>query len=294
MEGKGGGVDFSTELPYFQELWENRKSSSGRHTAEAWEGRANEWIAEIDSDAGDKSVTERVRSMASYLRSRGLLHNSDKILDVGCGLGSFVLNFAQTAQHVTGIDFSTRFIEHAKATAASSGVSNVSFELHDICTLDVEAEGLSGAFDLVFASLSPAVTEKGSLSKFMKMSRAMCCNVSFMRTDDSLLERVIKDVFGGEARSRRDGMGFYALLNLLLLSGYYPETYYFTVETEKRVAPSRKLAEDLAFNLRLDSTEDIDKIMRYLEGKGETERNVVTRFGSILWDVRHGSFCERM
>ena len=65
-------------------------------------------------------------------------------------------------------------------------------------TLDVDAAGLAGAFDLVFTSITPAVTAKGVLHKLMKMSRAMCCNVSFVHVGDTLLERVSRDVFGGK------------------------------------------------------------------------------------------------
>jgi len=283
------GSDYSTELPYFIKLWDERAAAGSRQTAATWDERAAEWIVEMDESGTDSALSQRVEAMAGYLRKRGLLSEDDRILDVGCGLGSFAIEFAKTSGHVLGIDFSSRFIEHGNSLVMQHGITNVSFEEHDLLTLDVDSSGFSGAFDLVFASISPAVTAKGCLQKLMKMSKGKCCNVSYLSSNDSLLSCIIRDVYGGNARPRRDGMGFYALLNLLLLSGYYPETHYFTVEASKPATPSQKLANDLAFNLRLDSAEDTEKILRYLEKKGETVRHTVTRFGSLLWDTRLSS-----
>ncbi|MCL2409826.1 MAG: class I SAM-dependent methyltransferase [Oscillospiraceae bacterium] len=286
MDDKGRGADFRTELQRFQKMWDNRGSSVGRRTAEKWNERAEKWIDELGEDDGNKSMMERVRVTAEYLRARGLLRAEDTVVDVGCGPGLFVMEFAKTAKRAVGIDFSERFVEYGNALAISQGVDNVSFERHDMITLDVDAAKLSRAFDLVFTSITPAMTGKGVLPKLMKMSRAMCCNISFVHVGDSLLERVSRDVFGGEVYPRHDGMGFYTLLNLLLLSGYYPETYYYTIETNKRVKPDLRLAEDIAVELNFNSAEDINKILSYLEKVGEMERQSISRYGSILWDTR--------
>jgi len=280
------GFDFGTELPYFQNLWDERGSQRGEHTAAIWDERAAEWIAELDAANVDSSLAARVEAMAAYLRSKGLLTGEQHVLDVGCGMGSFVLEFARTAKYVMGMDFSSRFLEYGQSVAERMAVENVCFSLHDLLTLDVDEAGFSGAFHLVFASINPALTAKGCLQKLMQMSKSFCCNVSFLHTDDSLLKGVISDVYAGKVRSRRDGMGFYTLLNLLLLSGFYPETHYFTVETRSLAVPNRKLAVDLASDLRLDAVEDVDKILSYLEKKGETDRISVSRFGSILWGIK--------
>ncbi|MCL2226460.1 MAG: class I SAM-dependent methyltransferase [Oscillospiraceae bacterium] len=279
-------ANFGTELPYFKELWYKRGTSRGVHTAEVWEERAEEWIDELSDENGGKSMTERVRSMASYLRTRGLLQGGDTVADVGCGPGLFVMEFAKTVKQAVGIDFAERFVKYGNELALNNGISNASFERHDLLEIDVDAAGLSKKFDLVFASITPAVTGKECLHKLMKMSRAMCCNVSFVNVKDSLLERISTDLFDGKAKHRHDGMGFYSLFNFLLLSGYYPETFYCTIETNEKVIPSRRFAEDIAFNLRLNLPEDIEKILKYLEKNGEMERHCLNRYGSILWDTR--------
>ncbi|MCL2409930.1 MAG: class I SAM-dependent methyltransferase [Oscillospiraceae bacterium] len=285
MENRAHGADLSAELAYFQEMWDKRASSIKEHTAQTWDTRAADWIDELNEPGGAKSIVERVEATAGYLRNRGLLQENDTVADIGCGPGLFVMEFAKTVKQAVGIDFSERFIEYGRELAAKCGVGNASFEQRDLLTLDVDAAGLADAFDLVFTSITPAITGYGVLQKLMKMSRAMCCNISFVNVGDNLVERVSRDMYGGKVRQRRDGMGFYTMLNLLFLSGYYPETHYCTIETGGRVNPSQELAEDIAFNLRLDSSEE-PKILRYLEKLGETERHTVSRFGSILWDTR--------
>jgi SAM-dependent methyltransferase len=282
----GKQTNFGTELPHFQELWQKRGSPRSVHTVEVWEERAEKWIDELSYEDGGNSMPERVRSISSYLRTRGLLQGGDIVVDVGCGPGLFVLEFAKTVRQAVGIDFAERFVKYGNKLAQTSDVNNAHFERHDMLKIDIDAAGLYKAFDLVFSSLTPAVTGTGCLHKLMKMSRAMCCNVSFVNVSDSLLECISNDLFNGQPRTRHDGMGFYSLFNFLLLSGYYPETFYCTIETNERVVPSRRLAEDIAFNFRLDLPEDIDRILKYLEKTDEVERHRINRYGSILWDTR--------
>jgi len=282
-------ANFDTELPHFQQLWHKRGSSKTVHTSELWDKRAEEWIDKLGNegnDGGEDATAERVKAIASYLRMHGLLKEGDSVADVGCGPGLFVMEFAKTAKCAVGIDFSERFVRYGNELAIKAGVENVSFLQHDMLELDVVEAGLSKSFDLVFSSITPAVTGEQCLHKLVEMSRAMCCNVSFVNVSDSLLSAVSGELFGGKLNRRHDGMGFYSLFNLLLLSGYYPQTYYHTVETNEQVIPGRRLAEEVAFNLRLDSPRDVERILKYLEENSELTRRRVSRYGCILWDVR--------
>ena len=98
MDKKRHGTDLSSELTYFQEMWDNRTSSGSKHTAETWDERAADWIDELNEESGAKSIVERVKDTAGYLRARGLLQESDTVVDVGCGPGLFVMEFAKTVK----------------------------------------------------------------------------------------------------------------------------------------------------------------------------------------------------
>lgn len=59
------------------------------------------------------------------------------LLDCGCGRSTSILNLAEAIApgQVIGIDINPRVIEQARERAAKSGLSNVSFEVADICEL---------------------------------------------------------------------------------------------------------------------------------------------------------------
>jgi len=275
------------DLDYFADLWGSRGYSRLDHSPEVWDERAENWIDEIGPDGmGKPGMNERVEYTARYLRSRGLLGEGSSVIDIGCGPGVFVMEFAKTAMHSVGMDHSGRFIEYATACAKAREICNASFVKADFLTLDVEKSGFAGVFDLVFTSITPAATGSGSLEKLMKMSRGFCHNVSFVNVKDTLAERVSHDVFREEFKPRFDGVGFYALLNLLWLGGYYPETTYYTEERVESIVPDERAASECARLCGRLEPEDTAKVLRYMENCKEIERCSEYRYGAILWDAR--------
>ena len=274
------------DTKYFTGLWGTRQHCRLDHSPEAWDDRAERWIDDLGADGRGKiGMNERIDHTARYLISRGALNAETTVIDVGCGPGLFVMEFAKTARHAVGIDHSKRFIDYAKTCANSRNLHNASFLEDDFLYLDIDKAGYSGAFDLVFASITPAVTGEGGIVKFLKMSRGFCNNVSFVNVSDTLAERVSLDVFGEKYKPRFDGTGFYALLNLLWLDGYYPETSYYTDSRMEVITPSEENAADFATLCGRFESEDAAKVMRYLEKHGDIERQSEYCYGSILWSV---------
>lgn len=70
------------------------------------------------------------------------------VLEVGCGRGRALAKLARQfpASRFLGVDFSKDAIAHARASAASQGLANVTFEARDAATLEV-----AGTMDLVLA-----------------------------------------------------------------------------------------------------------------------------------------------
>jgi SAM-dependent methyltransferase len=285
-ETRESGLRRDGELEYFTALWEKRNESPVRHSPEIWDRRAGGWISRLGDDSESAaSMRGRVEATARYLRGRGLLAPNDSVVDVGCGPGLFVTEFAQTVRLAAGMDYSGRFIDYARMYAAERGVTNVTFSQCDFLAFDVSKAGLEGAFDLVFTSITPAASGKGCLDKLMSMSRRWCYNASFVSSSDELLSRVSWDVFGEGPRKQIDGRGFYALLNLLWLRGYYPETNYYLEERDETVRPSPELAEEIAARCGRDEPGDAERVLRRLEEIGCTRRRSSYRYGAILWDV---------
>jgi SAM-dependent methyltransferase len=288
MTMPGALRDNVNEIEYYRGVWERKMSPRIVHSQGIWNERAGEWIQDLGSDGTGKPTTlVRVEAAASYLRSRGLLGAKSVVCDVGCGPGLFVMEFARTAKRATGIDYSERFIAYATELARKRGVANVSFECRDFIAIDIDGSGLEGAFDLVFTSITPAASGKGCLDKIMRMSRAFCFNTSFVHVDDSLAKRAAREVFNEEYAPRWNGNGFYALVNLLWLSGYYPETSYRDERREEILRVDESLAAECGRVIRRDRGDDVARIFEWLRRSGEeVKRDSLYRYGSVLWDVR--------
>ncbi|MDR3310234.1 MAG: class I SAM-dependent methyltransferase [Oscillospiraceae bacterium] len=277
---------FGDELAHFTQLWEERSRPPTSHSQEEWDERAKEWIAGLGAEGTDKeSSNARVRATAEYLRSAGLLQPDSTAADVGCGPGLFVSEFARHIKYALGIDQSRVFAEYAREIFKKRGLTNAAYDVHDFIALDLADTDYTGAFDLVFTSITPAASGKGCLEKLIAMSRAHCYNASFVQATDSVAERVARDVFGEPFRSRFDGSGFYAMANVLWLNGYYPVTSYYDDERDEKFTPDADFAANIADTLGKFADGDAEKILRYIE-KYDGERHTEYRFGGLLWDVR--------
>lgn len=70
---------------------------------------------------------------------------TDRVLDVGCGTGQFVVAIAPLAAHATGADLTPAMLDKARAQQARAGVANVDWLQADSAHLPIA----DGAFDIV-------------------------------------------------------------------------------------------------------------------------------------------------
>jgi SAM-dependent methyltransferase len=252
-----------------------------------WEDRASDWISEfVYGEIGRPWTLRRVSQTATYLRDRGLIGSESSVVDVGCGAGLFVMEFAKTAKYAMGLDYSNRFIQYGREAAKIQGIHNTEFNICDFDNADIEEMGFTGAFDLAFSYITPAIFSLESVNKLIKMSRSWCYNASFVCVRDSLVEYICSDVFGEKYKSHRDGTGFYSLFNILWLMGYRPETsYYVEVHTEI-FTPTWDNAKELAGRCHHGTPEGTEEVLNWLNKHGEIERRVEYIYGGILWDIR--------
>ncbi len=283
------------EQEYFADLYEAEQmetEGSPERTMEKWDKRADAWEAER-REGRREARDERLLSTVEYLKSRGLLTPEQTVADIGCGPGRFAAEFGKTAGHVTGFDLSEKMIGYGKDYVRRAGLTNVSFCRLDFRALDVKKAGLSHSFDLVVASLTPALSRVDELEKMMEMSRAFCCSVSFISSARPLEEALMKELFGRRAKSRGNGRQFYALFNLLFLKGYLPEATYYRRREERRILPDDSYIEGFMENSlsgeerTRESRERIEAWFRDRTEADGTIRTVNTScYGRLLWDLR--------
>lgn len=138
--------DFQKDEEYFRQLWCYRSPTHFQHTQQLWDERADEWEDELQNDAvKSKSTQDRVDATARYLRARGLLGPEDDVIDIGCGPGRFVAEFAKTCRSAVGADLSGRMLEHGAAFAKSQGITNTGYVRLDFNQADLDELGWRSA-----------------------------------------------------------------------------------------------------------------------------------------------------
>lgn len=289
--------NFKPDLDYYKALWEFRENAGFQHTTEVWDSRADDWEIELSRDSEFKrSLTRRVENVSAFLRGHGLLQAGSEVLDIGCGPGRFVADFARTAGYVTGMDLSPRMIEVGINHCQDCSLDNVSFLAGDFTQLDIKSLGWEDKFDLVFTSITPAIGTMEMLQKAMSICRGYCFNSTFIRWEDELEKQLAKDLYASEYRPspKLHGRSFYALFNLLLLSGYLPETSYQLQEQSEYVELNEDLARYYAkcFSADMLATDAQTRriheyLQKYVNDKGEILRSYKRWYGWILWDVRN-------
>ena len=288
------------EYEYFSRMWSGETDgpakAAARNTSNLWNERADDWAMLLSTDTPFKrSLDARVASAAEFLRERGALKNGYSVIDIGCGPGRFVAEFAKTAAHASGTDISEKMVNHSAAYAESAGLKNTSFTACDFKAAQPSDMGWSKAFDLVFASITPAVGDMDGLRKMIEMSRAYCFNSSFVWNTDDLRDRISRNVFGAEPEENEqlDGRGFYSLFNLLWLDGYFPEVRYHNQELYEDTPVDDELIRyyTRVFSKRgIDRAEVYERIGAYLarlcRADGTVQTHSSRRYGWTLWDVR--------
>lgn len=204
------------DLP-FARLWREHKPQSLEETRAFWDQRADEF-----NDITHCKDKEERYELIHYLESKGALQPGFRVLDLGCGAGRYALEFARRAESVTGIDISPNMIAYAKANAKDAGLSNAEFLALAWQNADLDVSGWRGAFDLVFASMSPAINSEETLMAMHAASRGHCFMSGFIKRADTLLHHLAGRLVPEMPLPPLDGTIFYAF-NVLWQHGIYAD-----------------------------------------------------------------------
>ena len=262
---------------------------------ESWDLRAADWDTKYRREDERAEHEVRIRDMAVWLRKRGLLGPDQVVADIGCGPGRFAAEFARTAGGVLGVDISPKMVEYGRVWCREQGLTNTRFTAVDFANADIAALGWEKQFDLVFSSITPAVSTLQGLENLMRMSRAWCFNASFVYNDNPLHTDMMHTLFGREPRRNKTSHShwFYELFCLLWSRGYYPETFYYTQRKSVRLLPDLTTARRLArYLLEEDEADEaaVRKVLGYLEqhadGDGGVMEDSECRYGWLLWNVQ--------
>ena len=210
------------DIQYFEKLWDDTKSKEKREKSISfWDSRAEDFNESSKKKKDDKNFEELIKMFID----KEIVNESTSILDIGCGPGKYAIEFGKKCRQVTAIDISSNMMNFAKQNAEYAGLKNILFELVDWEDIEIEEKDWVNKFDLVFASMSPAINSKKALEKMIKASKNYCFLSTFINRKD-YLQDYLADNMKLEWKKNNFRDRFQIIFNILYSMGYYPELRY--------------------------------------------------------------------
>lgn len=276
------------EVSIFERLWENTFSRDLATMKSSWDARAEDYnenvIKKADKRKDDLNAVE-------FLISKDAIKKGDDVLDIGCGPGKYSMKFAEIANTVTAVDISPNMLKYAKENVENAGFNNVTFKNTPWQTFDVKEAGWDKKFDLVFASMTPAINCKESLVKMIQASKKYCFMSGFVYRNSKISDELSKQEFGqGYRGKKKAGESIYCAFNILWNMGFCPEIIYKDTVWENEWALD-KVIEDYTSDfcktgyVDKESEEKVKKYLESISEDGKVKDVTRSKIAWILWEV---------
>lgn len=250
-----------------RQFWEDRwlaavvdspmqRRRRGGDAMQRWNKMANDF-AERTSDKGNG---EKRQKTIAWLQELGALRQGGRVLDIGAGPGNWALPLAATGAEVTALEPAEGMIDILQGRIRASEAENITVRHATWQEIDLDAEGWRGAFDLVFASMTPGVDGPEMLHKMIAAAsqNGGFCYLSAFAGDHwqewygQLWRKLFDEDLGGHVNN------IIHPFNLVYAMGYRPELRFES--WERQISwPRDKAIED--FTTHLESyTEITDEV----------------------------------
>ncbi|MEG1633029.1 MAG: class I SAM-dependent methyltransferase [Oscillospiraceae bacterium] len=197
--------------------WQN-PAESGEIQARIWDRAAEEY-------ANKPIPAFETDSLLRLLDEKHILTPETKALDIGCGAGLYSIALAGRVKSAVGVDISPLMARYGSRRAESLGLSNVALSQLNWAEADIDRLGFRGAFDLVFANMTPAINDYSGFEKMNLCSSAHCVMVKPTRRRDKIQDAALALIGITGQRERFDDTVLNAF-SYLWQSGCCPELSY--------------------------------------------------------------------
>lgn len=161
----------------------------------------------------------RSARIIGWLENQGVNFNGASVLDIGAASGIFSIPFAQRGADVTAVEPSLPFTEllaHNNQKWADGKVKIVRAAFED---MDTKKLGWEQAFDIVFVSMCPAITDWEMVEKVISCARKFCYISLAAGPKEHSLTLEILPLLNHSYNKHQNSEMMY-LLQLLYLKGY--------------------------------------------------------------------------
>lgn len=163
-----------------------------------------------------------------------------KVLDIGFGAGRYLLRLLQKGALVSGIELSDQMMNYAKQNLIENNrnpeeVLMINEAWEDV---DIEKWDMRGRYDLVFLSMSPAISSHEMLEKAIRCTKQGLYMTGHVRLYDPLYHEISTKHY--QQLPQENKSRIYHVFNLLYLDGYHP-----SFQMKKKKKTNETCAEEL-------------------------------------------------
>lgn len=229
----------------------------------------------------------RTNRIISLVESNGLSIKGSRILDIGCGPGTFALPLALKGASVTALDISDGMLGLLATEARSIGISRVETIRASWKEIDPSAAGISGAFDIVFSAFSSAIETEEEILKMEQCSRQWCVFTASGKIRFDKLCKAIRKKFGLPLNPRPDIRNIRKSLERMGRVFWY-ESYPVIVRIKKTIAETaEQIAKSVEGKKITANQEQIAAAVSTLSGitvqDGVIECKRHSEIGVVMW-----------
>lgn len=174
----------------------------------------------------NKTQKDFILKVVNLLQKEKIISKESEVLDIGCGPGSYALPLAKKIKKIVAIDPAEEMLQAMMKEAKKRKIINI---IPVCCRW--EDYNPTQKFDLVFASLSPAIRNTENLVKMNNTSCRYVCIITYFKTNefkfrDELWQKIMKKPFYSY------GWQIIFPFNFLWTSGFAPCIHFFDFEYE--------------------------------------------------------------
>jgi SAM-dependent methyltransferase len=164
---------------FWERLWWQAKESSpvNRRFRLKQEDEIADWNQRAESYAqhavSGASQNHREKIL-EWLDSAGALDANFTVLDIGAGPGTFTIPLSFRVREVWALEPAGEMLKILKRRSRQAGAKNITSMHGPWEQIDAVQKGWLGRFDLVFASMSPGISDPEALEKMNRASRKFC------------------------------------------------------------------------------------------------------------------------
>ena len=133
-----------------------------------WNKRSRSFPGHREGDTYQAKVLE-------IIENHGVIFDGSTVLDLGCGSGAYSIRMAKKAKLLTALDISDGMLDNLKKSAEANNITNIEY-----INIDWSDYIPEDKFDIIFASLTPALKDESSAEKILKYTDKWVINIVYI------------------------------------------------------------------------------------------------------------------